>query len=192
MADDMIDCSKIRRNKPCWHRLANVKSVAVNDSMMIENALYVLLKKHFSHLSCYVDLFELLHETTMMTTIGQSMDFLISREGVSQFTMDKHKCITDHKTSHFAFYTPLAASMLLAGYNDQQAFKKIQNICYELGHFYQVQNDFLDCFSDPDVLKKPGSDIEEGKCTWMSVLTMESGSKQQKQILKECYGKNGN
>lgn len=115
MTDDMIDCSDIRRNKLCWHKLDNVQSVAVNDSLMIENSLYILLKQYFSHLSCYIDLFELFHETTMMTTIGQSMDFQISRNGVLEFTMDRHRCISDHKTSHFAFYTPIASSMLLAG-----------------------------------------------------------------------------
>lgn len=61
-----------------------------------------------------------------------------------------------------------------------------------MGHFYQVQNDFLDCFSEPDVLKKPGTDIEDSKCTWLAVLVMERGTEQQQNIMKECYGKNGN
>lgn len=60
-----------------------------------------------------------------------------------------------------------------------------------MGHFYQVQNDFLDCFSITDELKKPGTDIEENKCTWLSVVAMEVGTKAQKNILKTCYGKNG-
>lgn len=68
----------------------------------------------------------------------------------------------------------------------------MKNICCELGHFYQVQNDFLDCFSDSGELKKPGTDIEDGKCTWLAVQAMENGTNEQKSIMHKCYGKNGN
>lgn len=64
-------------------------------------------------------------------------------------------------------------------------------ISNEIGHFYQVQNDFYDCFGGTVVLKKPGSDIEDGKCTWLAVKALEIGSSQQRDVLKECYGKNG-
>lgn len=57
---------------------------------------------------------------------------------------------------------------------------------------FKVQNDFLDCFGDPDVLKKPGTDIEDGKCTWLAVSAMELASNKQKGVLVECYGRNGN
>lgn len=61
-----------------------------------------------------------------------------------------------------------------------------------MGHFYQVQNDFFDCYGDDvNVLKKPGTDIEEGKCTWLAVQAMRYGDEQQKAILAECYGKTG-
>lgn len=68
----------------------------------------------------------------------------------------------------------------------------MKSICYELGHFYQSQNDFLDCFSETGVLKKPGTDIEDGKCTWLASTAMEHASDEQKAILKKCYAKNGN
>lgn len=77
-------------------------------------------------------------------------------------------------------------------YENAKIFADIKGICYELGHFYQSQNDFLDCFSEPNVLKKPGTDIEDGKCTWLAVTAMEHASDQQKDILKKCYAKNGN
>lgn len=69
----------------------------------------------------------------------------------------------------------------------------MKQICCELGHFYQVQNDFLDCFSNSTLvaLKKPGTDIEDGKCTWLAVQAMENGTDQHKAIMKKCYGKNG-
>lgn len=61
----------------------------------------------------------------------------------------------------------------------------------QMGEYYQVQNDFYDCFGDPEVLKKQGRDIEDGQCTWLAVKCMELANEEQKKIMIECYGKNG-
>ena len=37
----------------------------------------------------------------------------------------------------------------------------------------QAQDDFLDCFGCPDALGKTGSDIREGKCSWLFVEVRE-------------------
>lgn len=76
-------------------------------------------------------------------------------------------------------------------YKDETVFSDIKKICFEIGHFYQAQNDFLDCFGDPGVLKKPGTDIEDGKCTWLAVSAMELGNDNQKENMEKYYGKNG-
>lgn len=82
--------------------------------------------------------------------------------------------------------------MFSVRYKDEKAFDDIKDIAFDIGHFYQAQNDFLDCFGDPGVLKKPGTDIEDGKCTWQAALTIETlGNDRQKGIMKECYGKKG-
>lgn len=115
MADDIIDCSEMRRNKLCWYKVKNVESIAINDVMMIENSVYFILKKHFSHLPCYMNFVELFHETTLTTTIGQSLDFQVASHGVTAFKMNLHKSLSDYKTSHFGFYFPLALAILLNG-----------------------------------------------------------------------------
>lgn len=82
-------------------------------------------------------------------------------------------------------------SSFLFRYNNEKIFEDMNDICCELGHFYQVQNDFLDCFSDSGILKKPGTDIEDGKCTWLAVKALENGTNEQKHLMYKCYGKNG-
>lgn len=96
--------------------LDDVQSIAVNDIQMIENGCYFLLKRFFSHLPCYTKMFELFHETAMNTFVGQSFDFQIASAGIERFSMDKHISMSNYKTSHFAFYTPIALPLLLAGY----------------------------------------------------------------------------
>lgn len=59
-----------------------------------------------------------------------------------------------------------------------------------MGYFYQSQNDYFDFFSQT-VLRKPGTDIEDGRCTWLAITAMERATPAQKKILAESYGRKG-
>ena len=47
-----------------------------------------------------------------------------------------------------------------------------------------LQDDFLDCFGDPAVTGKVGTDIEENKCSWLVVQALAKVSPEQKQLLQ--------
>ncbi|KAL7735608.1 hypothetical protein ACLKA6_009565 [Drosophila palustris] len=190
ISDDVMDNSTTRRGQKCWHKVENVGLSAINDALMIENALYSLLKQHFSHLDCYVALMELFHEISFITTCGQSLDLLNSNKRVSDFTMENYKAIVDNKTAYYSFYLPFALAMHLAGYKDAEAFRQSKTILLEMGHFFQVQDDFLDCFGNPEVTGKIGTDIQDNKCSWLAVVAMQRANAEQKQIMIDCYGQN--
>ncbi|XP_030388605.1 farnesyl pyrophosphate synthase [Scaptodrosophila lebanonensis] len=188
IADDVMDNSTTRRGQPCWHKVEGVGLTAINDALMIENAMYSILKKHFSNLDCYVALMELFHEITYITTCGQSLDQLNSNRSVSEFTMENYKAIVDNKTAYYSFYLPFALAMHLAGYKDAEAFRQSKTILLEMGHFFQVQDDFLDCFGNPEITGKVGTDIQDNKCSWLAVVAMQRANAEQKQIMIDCYG----
>jgi farnesyl diphosphate synthase len=62
VADDIMDQSFTRRGQPCWFRRPGVGNIAINDSFMLEAAIYHLLKSHFRAEEYYVDVLELFHE----------------------------------------------------------------------------------------------------------------------------------
>ncbi|XP_036344543.1 farnesyl pyrophosphate synthase-like [Rhagoletis pomonella] len=190
ISDDIMDNSTTRRGQLCWHKLEEVGLIAINDALMIENGIFELLRKNFRHLACYVDLLELFHQITFITTCGQSLDLLNANKNVSTFTMDKYDSIVANKTAYYTFYLPVALALHLAGVKDREIFRQSKTILLEMGHLFQVQDDFLDCFGNSDITGKIGTDIQDNKCSWLAVVCMQRASAEQKAIMEECYGKN--
>lgn len=91
--DDITDGSTTRRGQPCWYLTEDIGLSAINDALIIQESLYFLLKKHFSHLECYPRLMETFHDATFMTVVGQMADMAASKKTVYDFNMELYKNI---------------------------------------------------------------------------------------------------
>ncbi|KAI9083142.1 hypothetical protein K1719_034875 [Acacia pycnantha] len=60
---------------------------------------------------------------------------------------------------------------------------------YELSFDDEAEDDYLDCFGDPETIGKIGTDIEDFKCSWLVVKAMELSNEEQKKVPYENYGK---
>lgn len=47
----------------------------------------------------------------------------------------------------------------------------------------------MDCFGDPAITGKKGTDIREGKCTWLAVVALQRATPSQRRVLEENYGR---
>ncbi|XP_055703639.1 farnesyl pyrophosphate synthase-like [Phlebotomus papatasi] len=188
MVDDIMDGGKTRRNKTCWYRLEDVQMTAINDSFLIETGVYYLLRKNFGHLDCFMRLLELFNETAFITYMGQTVDLKSSQNFLS-ITMKNYEAIVMNISSYIISYFPVVLGMTLAGYTDLEIVKQARPILTELGYFYIIENDYMDCFGDPKITGKIGRDIQEGKCRWMAVACLEKASPAQREIMKTHYGR---
>ena len=157
VADDIMDGSITRRGQPCWYKNEHVGLIAINDSFILESMIYRLLKKHFKTESYYVELLDLFHEVTWQTELGQLMDLITAPENnvdLSRFSISKHAYIVEFKTAYYSFYLPIALAMHMAKITNPIAFDQARAILLPLGEYFQVQDDYLDCYGSPEVFLK--------------------------------------
>ncbi|WFD34965.1 dimethylallyltranstransferase [Malassezia cuniculi] len=191
VADDMMDASITRRGHPCWYRVDGVGNIAINDAFMLEAAIYYLLKKHFRERPYYVHLLELFHDITLQTEYGQLIDLITAPEDhvdLSKFSLDKHHLIVVYKTAYYSFYLPVALAMRMVGVEDESAYKRALDILLPLGEYFQVQDDYLDCYGTPEQIGKIGTDILDNKCSWNINVALANATPEQRKILDENYG----
>ncbi|KAH8799509.1 farnesyl-diphosphate synthase [Flagelloscypha sp. PMI_526] len=202
VADDVMDTSITRRGQECWYRREGVGMIAINDSFMLEAAIYHLLKVHFKKESYYVDLLELFLETTFQTEMGQLIDLITADEvhvDLDKFSLEKHSKIVIYKTAFYSFYLPVALALRFAHIPDSyvspstgktiEPYKTSLAILLPLGEYFQVQDDFLDATAPPEVLGKIGTDIIDNKCSWCINIALQRVSPAQRKVLDEHYGK---
>nr|QIC51177.1 farnesyl pyrophosphate synthase [Pogostemon cablin] len=189
--DDIMDNSQTRRGQPCWYKVPKVGMIAVNDGILLRNHIPRILKNHFREKSYYVDLVDLFNEVEFQTASGQMIDLITTIEGekdLSKYSLPLHRRIVQYKTSYYSFYLPVACALLMAG-EDLEKHTNVRDVLVNMGIYFQVQDDYLDCFGEPEKIGKIGTDIEDFKCSWLVVKALELCNDEQKKILFEHYGK---
>lgn len=197
VVQDTVDQSKIRRDRPSWYLELKedhgplATAAAFNDAGLIKSGVYQILKIHFSNKSYYTDVMELFLEMSQRYNLGHSLDLEARADRtLSMHTMERYMTIVRNKTAHHSFRAPVCLALFMCGNKDPETHRQVKTIQMEMAQFFQVQNNFLDCFGDPKALGRPGTDIENGKITWLSVVACQRASSQQMKLLQECYGQN--
>jgi farnesyl diphosphate synthase len=150
---------------------------------------------------------ELFHDVTYQTSCGQLIDLITAPIGqargfaiacmrpaysdcvglqvdLSKYTIETYMRIVTYKTAFYTFYLPAASAMHLCGIEDERAFDLARDICVRLGQFFQIQDDYLDCYGDPAVIGKVGTDIEDNKCSWLVVQALARCSDAQRKVFE--------
>jgi farnesyl diphosphate synthase len=191
VADDVMDDSPTRRGQPCWYKLEKVGLIAINDSFILESFVFSIIKKHFSGSPYYQQLVDLFLQITQNTEFGQLLDLTSQTPGkidLTRFTLERYQMIVKYKTAFYTFYLPVAIGMITSGVKDKAAYDLAESICLKMGEYFQIQDDYLDCFGDPEVIGKVGTDIQDNKCSWLVVQALNLCSPGQRKVLEKNYG----
>ncbi|KAF3056331.1 Farnesyl pyrophosphate synthase [Daldinia childiae] len=192
VSDDIMDSSITRRGKPCWYRQEGVGMIAINDSFILESAIYTLLKKHFRTHPSYIDMVELFHEVALQTELGQLCDLLTAPEDVvnlDNFSLEKYTFIVIYKTAYYSFYLPVALALHMLNIATPNNLKQARDILIPMGEYFQIQDDYLDNFGLPEHIGKIGTDIQDNKCSWLVNQALKLATPEQRKTLEEHYGR---
>ena len=179
--DDIMDDAPLRRGKQTVHEKWNL-----NTGVLSVDAMLILAYQYFENYEAdtFQELAKLFSKTALEVCDGQQLD--IDFETRNDVTIAEYINIIRLKTS------VLVAAELKMGAIVAKAPDKDANLLYEyglnLGLAFQLQDDYLDTFGDPETFgKQVGGDIIENKKTYLFLKAMELANNDDKQKLQFFY-----
>ena len=175
--DDIMDKAPLRRGMETVHtKFGESTALLAGDVMLVQAYEYLnKIKRDFSQ-----NIIHLFNQTAKAVCEGQQVDMDFEKK--SSVNLDEYVSMITLKTSVL-----LAASLQMgailggAGQGNQQ---HLYGFGKNLGIAFQVQDDYLDAFGDPDKFgKQVGGDIIANKKTFLMIYAMEVASEAQKKIL---------
>ncbi|KAF0890671.1 hypothetical protein E2562_004182 [Oryza meyeriana var. granulata] len=191
LLDDIMDDSHTRRDQICWYRRPEVGLRGINDGIILKCHILIMIKKYFREKPYFLDLLELWSEIALQTSLGQMLDLIgthTGADGLAKYSIEGYRRIVKYKTAYYSFYLPVANALLLSG-AELEDFSSLKDILIEMGIYFQIQDDYLDCFADPNTIGKIGTDIEDHKCSWLIVQALGHADNNQIEVLHKNYGK---
>jgi farnesyl diphosphate synthase len=167
VADDLMDQSETRRGQKCWYLLPDVGNYAALDAMLVENCAFELLEetRHFLPDIVVDKIVDAFRRTNILTTAGQTFDFL-----ARSHTFPCYDILVNNKTSFSTISLPVIVGMLAAQRVPEEEIhsSSLLQLLLDMGHYFQVEDDWLDVYGDPAVTGKIGTDLKSVKVTWIS------------------------
>ncbi|MDG1949949.1 MAG: polyprenyl synthetase family protein, partial [bacterium] len=130
-----------------------------------------------------------MHVTQMLSEVvlGQMLDVkhTIQTEATEQELRQKMEL----KTASYTFVRPFLLGMAYAGQDN--APSGVHEWLLALGTTFQLQDDYLDLFGDPDITGKPTlNDLSEGQHTFILQKVMEGVGEELKTKITKAFGCN--
>jgi geranylgeranyl diphosphate synthase, type II len=182
--DDIMDNAPLRRGMQTVHEKFSSSTALLAGDVMLVTAYDYLNKVSGKYVSSIISLF---NKTAREVCEGQQLDMDFEKAAVVAY--DEYLGMINLKTS------VLLAASLKMGAILGGALERNQNLIYEfgrkLGLAFQVQDDYLDAFGDPQKFgKQVGGDIKANKKTFLLIHALETASQNQKQQLEQLLKTN--
>ena len=175
--DDIMDDAPLRRGKQTVHEKWDLNTgILSGDAMLI--LAYQLFENYDSEK--FQSLAKLFSKTALEVCEGQQYD--IDFEMRNDVTIPEYLKMIEYKTA------VLVGAAMKMGAIVAGASQTDQEGIYDFGRFlgiaFQLQDDYLDAFGNPETFgKQVGGDILENKKTYLYLKTLELGSELQQNLL---------
>ena len=181
--DDIMDAAPIRRGKATVHEKWDT-----NTGILSGDAMLILAYQYFENYEPVVfqKLAKLFSKTALEVCDGQQLD--VDFETRNDVTIPEYINMIRLKTSVLVA-AALKMGAIVAETNDENA-NLIYDFGLNLGLAFQLQDDYLDTFGDPETFgKQIGGDIIENKKTYLYLKALEVSNEDDSGKLKYLYRK---
>jgi len=178
--DDIMDEAPLRRGKPSVHQKYGTNGALLSGDVMLVQAYAQIGEITHPQKDKVLELFS---HTAREVCEGQQLDMDLAGFNPDEVEMDHYLYMIILKTSVL-----LAASLKLGGIlgnGKEQDLERLYAFGENLGIAFQIQDDYLDVFGDPEKFgKQTGGDILCNKKTFLLIRAFElANAKLKKEIL---------
>ena len=179
--DDIMDDAPLRRGQQTVHEKWNL-----NTGILSGDAMLILAYQYFEQYEpvIFKDLAKLFSKTALEVCEGQQWD--VDFETRTDVTIPEYLKMIEFKTA------VLVAAAMKMGAIIANTSAENANLIYDfglhLGLAFQLQDDYLDAFGDPQTFgKQVGGDIIENKKTYLYLKALEFSSVEKSTKLKALF-----
>ena len=182
--DDIMDDAPLRRGQETVHEKWDVNTgILSGDAMLI--MAYRLFEKYPPEI--FKALMTNFSKTALEVCEGQQYDVDFETRG--DVTIPEYLKMIEYKTAVLvACAMKMGAIIARASEEDQ---RRIYDFGLNLGIAFQLQDDYLDAFGDPETFgKQVGGDIIENKKTYLYLKALEFSGIKDKEVLTKLFSSN--
>ena len=179
--DDIMDDAPLRRGNETVHEKWNI-----NTGILSGDAMLILAYQYFEAYEpkIFQELAKLFSKTALEVCEGQQYD--VDFETRDDVTIPEYLKMIEYKTAVL-----VAAAMKMGAIvaeTTEENKKLIYDFGLNLGLAFQLQDDYLDAFGNPETFgKQVGGDIIENKKTYLYLKAMEFASVNEKEQLLHLF-----
>ena len=182
--DDLpgMDNDDLRRGRKTCHKQFDEATAILAGDALLNLGVNVILQTTLND-SLKVQLTNLLYQASGVNGMiyGQQQDLYFENH---QASLEELQDIHYHKTGDLISVS-LQMAACIANKDDLKHWKQLG---YDLGLAFQIQDDILDITSTTEQLgKMVGSDVENHKSTYVTLLGIEASQKKVDELFEKCY-----
>lgn len=179
--DDIMDDAPLRRGKETVHEKWDI-----NTGILSGDAMLILAYQYFENYkpTVFQKLAQLFSKTALEVCDGQQLD--VDFETRNDVTIDEYIKMISLKTSVLVA-AALKMGAIVAEADEEQA-QHLYNYGLNLGIAFQLQDDYLDTFGNPDTFgKQIAGDIIENKKTYLYLKALEVANTSDRENLLNLF-----
>ncbi|WP_298391677.1 polyprenyl synthetase family protein [Flavobacterium sp.] len=179
--DDIMDDAPLRRGNETVHEKWDI-----NTGILSGDAMLILAYQHFEDYKpkIFRELAKLFSKTALEVCEGQQYD--VDFETRDDVTIAEYLKMIEYKTAVLVG-AAMKMGAIVAETSDENA-NLIYDFGLNLGIAFQLQDDYLDAFGNPETFgKQVGGDIIENKKTYLYLKAMEFSNEEEKEQLSHLF-----